>query len=80
MYYRKSSRELKRLNAISRSPILNLFSETFNGITTIRSLQIQKPLISENMKKLDMHSKVFLIGVALLAFYLLLNLSLLVSY
>lgn len=36
-YYRFTSRELKRLTAITLSPIYTQFSETLKGLTTIRA-------------------------------------------
>ncbi|TMW58096.1 hypothetical protein Poli38472_011684 [Pythium oligandrum] len=36
-FFQRSARELKRLDSISRSPFLNLVSETVHGIDTIRS-------------------------------------------
>ena len=36
-YYLKTSREVKRLDGISRSPILSLLTETFDGLATIRA-------------------------------------------
>lgn len=36
-YYRASSRQLKRMDAISRSPIFSTFSETLMGLDSIRA-------------------------------------------
>eukprot|EP01035_Chromulina_nebulosa_P020139 gene20139-26148_t len=36
-YYIKTSRELSRLDSVSRSPIYAMFSETLDGLTTIRA-------------------------------------------
>ena len=40
--YLKTSRELKRFEAISRSPIYASFSETLRGLTTIRTFCVSK--------------------------------------
>lgn len=36
-YYRSTSRELRRLDSVSRSPIYASFTETLDGLSTIRS-------------------------------------------
>ncbi len=35
--YLNASRELKRMESVSRSPVYNQFSETLNGAATIRA-------------------------------------------
>jgi ATP-binding cassette, subfamily C (CFTR/MRP), member 1 len=37
LVYRKSSREMKRLDSVSRSPMFSLFGETLQGLMTIRA-------------------------------------------
>ncbi|GLE01112.1 hypothetical protein PINS_up009925 [Pythium insidiosum] len=39
-FFQSSARELKRLDGITRSPFLNLVSETIHGIETIRSYEM----------------------------------------
>ncbi|XP_057310596.1 ATP-binding cassette sub-family C member 4-like [Hydractinia symbiolongicarpus] len=46
-YYLKSSRELRRLEAVSRSPLYTHVSATLAGITTIRSFNIQDKILRE---------------------------------
>ncbi|KAG0475640.1 hypothetical protein HPP92_015326 [Vanilla planifolia] len=38
-YYRSTSREVRRLDSVSRSPIYSTFSETLDGASTIRALK-----------------------------------------
>ena len=40
-YYAKTSREIKRLEAINRSPVFTHFSDTLGGLVTIRSFSMQ---------------------------------------
>ncbi|XP_057310387.1 ATP-binding cassette sub-family C member 4-like [Hydractinia symbiolongicarpus] len=46
-YYMKSSRELRRLEAVSRSPLYTHISATLAGITTVRSFDIQEKILHE---------------------------------
>ncbi len=38
-YYRKTSREIKRITSVTLSPIYAHFSETISGLVTIRALR-----------------------------------------
>jgi ATP-binding cassette subfamily C (CFTR/MRP) protein 1 len=58
-YYRRTSRELKRLDSISRSPLFAHFSETLTGISTIRAYRATKRFEKENERKLDMNNMAY---------------------
>ena len=44
-YYLRTSRELKRLESICRSPVFSHFSETMTGLDTIRTQKMEKEFI-----------------------------------
>ncbi|OMJ71618.1 hypothetical protein SteCoe_30112 [Stentor coeruleus] len=52
-FYLGTSRELIRLESISKSPIIQHFSETLNGISTIRAFGYQKMFIENYFKLID---------------------------
>ncbi|KAK9718409.1 Transporter of the ATP-binding cassette (ABC) [Basidiobolus ranarum] len=58
--YLNSSRELKRLESISRSPIYTQFGETLNGVSTIRAFGVEKKFLRENYSKIDTHLRPFI--------------------
>lgn len=59
-YYLSTSRDLKRLNSVSRSPIYVQFHETVSGVTTIRAFGCQKRFMEENYVKIDNNNRSFI--------------------
>ncbi|XP_013781403.1 multidrug resistance-associated protein 1-like [Limulus polyphemus] len=59
-FYISSSRQLKRIESITRSPIYTHFSETVTGTTSIRAYGATKRFISESNSRVDFnHSSYF---------------------
>ncbi|KAJ8606601.1 hypothetical protein MRB53_040830 [Persea americana] len=58
-FYIQSSRELKRLESVSRSPIYQHFGETLVGATTIRAFGDELRFIRENLSKIDTNNRPF---------------------
>ena len=52
-YYLRTSRELKRLDSVSRSPIYAHFQESLGGVTTIRAYRQQARFILQNEWRVD---------------------------
>eukprot|EP01027_Heterolobosea_sp_BB2_P005362 GEZU01008213.1.p1 GENE.GEZU01008213.1~~GEZU01008213.1.p1 ORF type:complete len:1468 (-),score=330.07 GEZU01008213.1:1647-6050(-) len=63
-FYRKTSRELKRLESISRSPIYSFFQEIVGGISTVRAYKMQESLSSRHFTNVDDNQRVFFYSVA----------------
>jgi ABC-type multidrug transport system fused ATPase/permease subunit len=59
-FYLESSRDMKRLNSVSRSPIYVQFSESVNGVSTIRAFGAQNRFVNVNMEKIDDNNRPFL--------------------
>jgi ATP-binding cassette subfamily C (CFTR/MRP) protein 1 len=55
--YRRANRELKRLDAISRSPLFAHFSETLTGLSTIRAYKLQQNFIEANADKMNAQNR-----------------------
>lgn len=59
-YYLATSRELKRLDAVSRSPIFAWFSESLAGLSTIRAYSQQPIFIANNARRVDRNQMCYL--------------------
>lgn len=58
-YYLRTSRELKRLDSVSRSPIYAHFQESLGGISTIRAYRQQDRFELENEWRVDNNLKAY---------------------
>jgi ABC-type multidrug transport system fused ATPase/permease subunit len=58
-YYIRTSRELARLDSISRSPIYALFSETIDGLSTVRSFRMESQLTERSDGLLDANQRAY---------------------
>ena len=52
-FYVATSRQLKRIESVSRSPIYSHFGETVTGTQTIRAYNVQSRFIQESEEKVD---------------------------
>ncbi|XP_074303388.1 ABC transporter C family member 4-like [Silene latifolia] len=52
-YYLATSRELTRLDGITKAPVIYHFSETISGFMTIRCFRTQQRFIQENVKRVS---------------------------
>ncbi|KAI8590273.1 P-loop containing nucleoside triphosphate hydrolase protein [Geranomyces variabilis] len=64
LLYVSNSRELKRLDSVTSSPIYSLFSETLQGVTTIRAYGAESRLIQRMRDLLDGNHRHFFYSVA----------------
>ena len=58
-FYRPASRDLQRLESLSRSPIFAHFSETLNGVATLRALNKQAQWIQVHTARIDARNKAY---------------------
>ncbi|TFK18058.1 metal resistance protein YCF1 [Coprinopsis marcescibilis] len=63
-YYLATSRELKRLDAVSRSPIFAWFSESLAGLSTIRAFNQQTVFSSINHDRVDRNQICYLPSIS----------------
>ena len=64
-YYLNCSREISRLESISRSPMLNSVNETVFGALTIRAFKLNSFFIEDFRRKVDnfLKTRIFLVGI-----------------
>lgn len=63
-YYIPCSRQLQRLDSVLRSPIFAHFSETLDGVPTIRAYRAQRRFKKMNTDKLDSQQRAYYLLVA----------------
>jgi ABC-type multidrug transport system fused ATPase/permease subunit len=59
-FYINSSRDLKRLESVHRSPLYQQFGETLSGMTTIRAYGDERRFIRENLTKINVQHRPFI--------------------
>ena len=55
--YRANTREMSRIESISSSPVHNMFSETVDGLSTVRALSLQEGDVDEMIKRLNLNAR-----------------------
>lgn len=63
-YYRKTSREVKRLDSQFRSTLYAHFAESLNGLATIRAYGEEQRFIRENASRIDLQDRAYLLTKA----------------
>lgn len=58
-YYRRTSRQLQRLEAVARSPVFNHVSETISGTEVIRAYAMETDYLNTHADRLDLAAKVY---------------------
>ncbi|KAH8929539.1 hypothetical protein BT69DRAFT_1307047 [Atractiella rhizophila] len=63
-YYLATSRELKRIDSTTKSPIFAMFQETLGGLPTIRAYRQQKRFVAENEARIDRNLQAYFASVS----------------
>jgi ATP-binding cassette subfamily C (CFTR/MRP) protein 4 len=56
-FYMRSSRQLKRLESVTRSPVFALFSSSLDGLTSIRAFNVEADFLNMFTKRIDANSR-----------------------
>ena len=59
-FYISSSRDLKRLESVQRSPLYQQFGETLSGMVTIRAYGDEGRFIRDNLHRVNTHNRPFI--------------------
>lgn len=59
-FYINSSRDLKRIESVQRSPLYQQFGETLSGMVTIRAYGDERRFIRDNLLKINTHNRPFI--------------------
>lgn len=60
LHYRKTSIQVQRIESLSRAPIFSHFTETLEGVITIRAYRMENAFKVANMNKIDVNNVDFL--------------------
>jgi ABC-type multidrug transport system fused ATPase/permease subunit len=60
LFYINSSRDLKRLESVKRSPLYQQFGETLTGMVTIRAYGDERRFIRENLARINAQNRPFI--------------------
>ncbi|CAF1203015.1 unnamed protein product [Didymodactylos carnosus] len=64
-FYLRSSRQIKRLESVTRSPVYALFSSSLNGgLATIRAFSVQEDFVQLFIDRVDTNTRAFFILIA----------------
>ena len=61
--YVRTSRQLKRLESVSRSPVYSHFQETLSGVSTIRAYRKSDDFITQSQNKVDYNQEAYYPGI-----------------
>lgn len=62
-FYRGASVQLKRLEAVSRSPVYAHFTESLSGMATVRAYQAQSRMVVSNSMKVNINQKIYILSM-----------------
>lgn len=63
MFYRRSSREFKRIDSILRSSLYSHFSESLSGVATIRSYGETERFFEDNIHRVDIENRAYYLTI-----------------